>query len=177
MKREGITRFKFHLTHNNTKKCLRVPPEVKEEIRLMVHDKNKAKVKKVVDILEICAQLRETMGTHDSHLIDKNDDDEEAEDEDVYMYTTYMHPNEQDAYQSVVRASKASEWEPQQYENIVKNKRKTGKSSRSTGTPTMMQKSQIMQHSNQSPLVAPSLYKSSIARQKKYQRYIEGWFN
>ena len=36
MKSGGITRFKFHLTHNdphnNTKKCIRVPPEVKEEI-------------------------------------------------------------------------------------------------------------------------------------------------
>ena len=36
MKNGGITRFKFHLMHNgphnNTKKCLRVSPEVKEEI-------------------------------------------------------------------------------------------------------------------------------------------------
>ena len=54
MKSGGITRFKFHLTHNdphnNTKKCPRVPPEVKEEIQLLVHDKNKAKAKKVADI-------------------------------------------------------------------------------------------------------------------------------
>ena len=117
------------------------------------------------------------MGTRDPHLIDENDDDEDAEDEDLYMYTTYMHPNERDAYRFAIRASKASEWEPQQHENIVRSKRKTGKPSRSTGTPTMMQKSQSMRHSNQSPLVAPSLYKSSIARQKKYQRYIKGWFN
>ena len=36
MKSGGITRFKFHLTHkdphNNTKKCRRVLPEVKEDI-------------------------------------------------------------------------------------------------------------------------------------------------
>ncbi|RVW75121.1 hypothetical protein CK203_057866 [Vitis vinifera] len=84
------------------------------------------------------------MGTRDPHLIDENDDDEDAEDEDVYMYTTYMHPNERDAYRFAIRASKASEWEPQQHENIVRSKRKTGKPSRSTGTPTMMQKSQRM---------------------------------
>ena len=108
MKHGGITQFKFHLTHNNTKKCLRVPPEVKEEIRLMVHDKNKVKTKKVVDIQEIHAQLHGIMGAGDTHLIDENDDDEDAEDEDVYMYMTYMHPNEQNAYQSAVRALKAS---------------------------------------------------------------------
>ena len=37
IKSGGITRFKFHLSyidpHSNAKKCPRVPPEVKEEIR------------------------------------------------------------------------------------------------------------------------------------------------
>ncbi|KAL6319952.1 hypothetical protein AAG906_037028 [Vitis piasezkii] len=119
MKSGGITRFKFHLTHNdrhnNTKKCPRVPLEVKEEIQLLVHDKNKAKAKKVADIQEILAQLRGTMGTRDTHLIDEDDDDDEdVEDEDVYMYPTYMHSDERDAYRSAVRASKASEWESRQ---------------------------------------------------------------
>ena len=45
MKSGGITRFKSHLMHkdlhNNTKKCPRVPLEVKENIRLLVHDKKK----------------------------------------------------------------------------------------------------------------------------------------
>ncbi|KAL6316429.1 hypothetical protein AAG906_018132 [Vitis piasezkii] len=72
-----------------------------------------------------------------------DDDDEDAEDKDVYMYPTDMHPDERDAYRSAVRASKASEWEREQHENIVGRKRKTGESSRSTGTPTMMRKSQI----------------------------------
>ena len=107
LKSGGIMRFKFHLTyndpHNNTKKCPRVPPEVKEEIRLMVHDKNKAKVKKTADIQEICAQLRGTMWASDTHLID-----EDVEDEVVYMYLTNMHPNKRDAYQSVVCASKVT---------------------------------------------------------------------
>ena len=105
-------RFKFHLMHNdlhnNTKKCPRVPPEVKEGIRLMVHDKNKAKVKKIADIQEIRAQSRGTTGASDTHLIDEDDDDEDAKDEDVYMYPADMHPDERDAYRSGVCASKAT---------------------------------------------------------------------
>ncbi|RVW95605.1 hypothetical protein CK203_039065 [Vitis vinifera] len=123
MKSGGITRFKSHLMHkdlhNNTKKCPRVPLEVKEEIRLLVHDKQKAKAKKNVDIEEIRSQLRGTMGTDHTHLVNEDDDDEDAEDEDVYMYPTDMHPDERDAYRSVVRASKASNWEREQHENIV----------------------------------------------------------
>ena len=57
IKSGGITPFKFHLTHNyphnNTKKCLKVPLKVKEEIRSMVHDKTKAKAKKTIDTQEI----------------------------------------------------------------------------------------------------------------------------
>ena len=107
-------RFKFHLTHNNlhknTKKCPRVPPEVKEDIQLMVHDKIKAKTEKAADIQEICAQLRGTMGASDTHLIDENDDDDDddVEDQDVYIYPTDMHPNEHDAYRFAVRASKVT---------------------------------------------------------------------
>ncbi|KAL6316825.1 hypothetical protein AAG906_021125 [Vitis piasezkii] len=133
MKSGGITRFKSHLMHkdphNNTKKCPRVPPEVKEEIRLLVHDKQKAKAKKNADIEEIRSQLRGTMGAHHTHLVDEDDDDEDAEDEDVYMYPTDMHPDERDAYRSAVRASKASNWEREQHENIVGSKRKSGESS------------------------------------------------
>ncbi|RVW36353.1 hypothetical protein CK203_109771 [Vitis vinifera] len=73
------------------------------------------------------------MGTHDTHLVDENDDDEDVEDEDVYMYPTDMYPDERDAYRSAVRASKSSEWEHEQHENIVGSKHKTGKSSRSAG--------------------------------------------
>ncbi|RVW92711.1 hypothetical protein CK203_041643 [Vitis vinifera] len=62
-------------------------------------------------------------------LVDEDDDDEDVENEDVYMYQTDMHPDERDAYRSAVRASKASEWEREQYENIVGSKRKTGESS------------------------------------------------
>ena len=54
IKSGGITRFKFHLSHtdpnSNTKKCPNVPPEVKQEIRRLLEQKNKAKAKKAVDI-------------------------------------------------------------------------------------------------------------------------------
>ncbi|RVW78683.1 hypothetical protein CK203_048418 [Vitis vinifera] len=176
MKSGGITRFKSHLMHkdphNNTKKCPRVPPEVKEEIRLLVHDKQKAKAKKNADIEEIRSQLRGTMGTHHTHLVNEDDDDEDAEEEDVYMYPTDMHPDERDAYRSAVRASKASNWEREQHENIVGSKRKSGESS--TGIPSTMRKSQSMRHSHHSPPIAPSLYKSSAAKQKNIKDIFKG---
>ncbi|RVW92896.1 hypothetical protein CK203_040495 [Vitis vinifera] len=98
------------------------------------------------------------MGTHDTHLVDENDDDEDVEDEDVYMYPTDMHPDERDAYRSAVRASKSSEWEHEQHENIVGSKHKTGKSSRSTGIPTTMRKSQRMGIEPQSPYEIKNKY-------------------
>ncbi|RVW95339.1 hypothetical protein CK203_034151 [Vitis vinifera] len=176
MKSGGITRFKSHLMHkdphNNTKKCPRVPPKVKEEIRLLVHDKQKAKAKKNADIEEIRSQLRGTMGTHHTHLVNEDDDDEDAEEEDVYMYPTDMHPDERDAYRSAVRASKSSNWEREQHENIVGSKRKSGESS--TGIPSTMRKSQSMRHSHHSPPIAPSLYKSSAAKQKNIKDIFKG---
>ena len=43
IKSGGITCFKFHLSHtdpnSNTKKCLNVPPEVKQEIRRLLEQK------------------------------------------------------------------------------------------------------------------------------------------
>ncbi|RVX00136.1 hypothetical protein CK203_026604 [Vitis vinifera] len=69
------------------------------------------------------------MGTHHTHLVNEDDDDEDAEDEDVYMYPTDMHPDERDAYRYAVRASKPSDWEREQHENIVGSKRKPGESS------------------------------------------------
>ena len=55
----GITHFKFHLSHtdlhSNTKKLPNVHLEVKQEIRQLLKQKNKAKVKKAIDIEEIRA--------------------------------------------------------------------------------------------------------------------------
>ena len=53
-----------------------------------------------------------------------------------------MHPDERDAYQEAVHASKAIEWERQQYETVVGSKCKTRESSCPSGAPTMW-KSQI----------------------------------
>nr|CAN74296.1 hypothetical protein VITISV_025646 [Vitis vinifera] len=71
--------------------------------------------------------------------MDENDD----EDEEVYMYPVDMHSNEWDGYQEIVHASNATEWERQQYEIVVGSKRKTGESSCPSGAPAM-QKSQKM---------------------------------
>ena len=118
IKSGGITRFKFHLSHtdpnSNTKKCPNVPPEVKQEIRRLIEQRNKAKAKKAVDIEEIRAELRDTMGRRHRHLIDEDDeenlggdgggdgggggDDDDDGDDDVYMYPADMHPDERHAY-------------------------------------------------------------------------------
>ncbi|RVW28549.1 hypothetical protein CK203_100576 [Vitis vinifera] len=71
--------------------------------------------------------------------MDENDD----ENEEVYMYPVDMHLDEWDGYQEIVHASNATEWERQQYEIVVGSKRKTGESSCPSGAPTM-QKSQKM---------------------------------
>ena len=108
-----------------------------------MHDKKKARAKKNANIEDIRSQLRGTMGTHHTHLVNKeDDDDEDAKDEDVYMYPTDMNPDERDAYRSIVRASKASNWEREQHENIVGSKRKPRESS--IGIPSTMRKSQSM---------------------------------
>nr|WJZ88460.1 hypothetical protein VitviT2T_007756 [Vitis vinifera] len=150
IKSGGITRFKFHLSHtdpnSNTKKCPNVPPEVKQEIRRLIEQRNKTKAKKAVDIEEIRAELRDTMGRRHRHLIDEDDeenlggdgggdgggggggggDDDDDGDDDVYMYPADMHPDERHAYREAVRASKAAEWNRQQQEHFIKGKRKTG---------------------------------------------------
>ena len=112
IKSGGITRLKFHLSHtdphSNTKKCPNVPSEVKQEMKQLFKHKGKSKVKKAVDMEEIRAELRGTMGGKHHCLID--DDDEEEGDEDVHMYPVDMYPGERDEYREAVRASKASEW-------------------------------------------------------------------
>ncbi|RVW94930.1 hypothetical protein CK203_034508 [Vitis vinifera] len=148
MKSGGISQFKYHLAHrdpnNNTKKCLSVPPEVKEEIRETLHEKNKAKAKKTVDIEDIRDQLRDTMGARHTHVMDEDDDDDDDdEDEELYMYPANMDLDERDAYREAVRPSKATKWEQQQHENLVGSKRKIGESSRLCGAP-IMRKSQRM---------------------------------
>ena len=63
IKSSEITRFKFHLSHsdphsNKKKKCPNVPPELKQEMRQLLNQKNKVKAKKAADIEEIRVELR-----------------------------------------------------------------------------------------------------------------------
>ena len=66
------------------------------------------------------------MGGRHHTIIDN--EEEEVGDEDVYMYPANMHPNERDEYREVVRASKASEWNQEQFERLMRGKRKISKS-------------------------------------------------
>ena len=66
------------------KKIPNVPLEVKQEMRQLLDQKNKEKMKKVADIEEIRAELRGIMWGCDRHLID-DDEEKEEEEEDVYM--------------------------------------------------------------------------------------------
>ena len=43
-------------------------------------------------------------------------------------YPADMHPDERDEYREAVRASKASEWNREQAEGLMRGKRKIGKS-------------------------------------------------
>ena len=126
----GITLLKFYLSHTNphsyTKKCTNMPSEVKQEMKQLLEHKSKTKAKKAVDMEEIRAELRGTVGGRHYTLID--DEEEEEGDEDVYIYPTDIHPDERDEYREVVRASKASEWSREQVAGFMRGKRKIGKS-------------------------------------------------
>ena len=93
IKSGGITRFKFHLSHtdphSDTKKCPNVPLEVKQEMKQLLEQKSKAKVKKAAKMEEIRAELLGSMGVIYHTII--HDVEEEEGDEDVYMYLTDMH--------------------------------------------------------------------------------------
>ena len=58
-------------------------------------------MKKVADIKEIQAELRDTMGERRRHVIDE-EDEENLDDDDVYLYMVDMHLDEQQAYRAVV---------------------------------------------------------------------------
>ena len=64
-------------------------------------------------------------------------DEDDDEDEKVYMYPIDMHQDERDGYREAVHASKATEWERQQYETVMGSKRKTGELSCPSGALTM----------------------------------------
>ena len=107
-------------------KCPNVPPKVKKEMRQVLVEMNKAKVKKAANIKKIRAKLRGKMGYSHRHLFD-GDDEEEEEEEDVYMYPADMNPGERADYRATCRASKASECNRQQEEEFMRGKRKIDK--------------------------------------------------
>ena len=63
-------------------------------------------------------------GGRDRHLID----DDEDEEDDVYMYPGDMTLDERAKFRATCRASKASEWNRQQEEGFKRGKRKMDKS-------------------------------------------------
>ena len=97
-------------------------------MRQLLVKRNKAKAKKVANIEEIQSELRGTMGGSHRHLFDDDggdDDDEENEegDDDVYMYPTDINPDERANYRAACHASKASEWNRQQAEGFMRDKK------------------------------------------------------
>ena len=72
--------------------------------------KKKEKAKKAVDIEEICAELRGTMGGCDRHLIDE---EEEEEDIYIYIYPSDMTLDERAEFRAACHASKATKWNRQ----------------------------------------------------------------
>ena len=96
-------------------------------MRQLLDQKNKEKAKKVADIEEIHAELQCTMGGRDRHLIDDGEDEEEEEN-DVYMHSGDMTPDERAEFRAACRASKATEWNRQQEEGFMRGKRKIGES-------------------------------------------------
>ncbi|KAL6336514.1 hypothetical protein AAG906_022455 [Vitis piasezkii] len=176
IKSGGITRFKFHLSHtdpnSNTKKCPNVPP-VKQQIRRLIEQRNK---------------LRDTMGRRHRHVIDEDDeenlggdgggdgggggDDDDDGDDDVYMYPLTC-TTMSDMLIRGGSSIKSSEWNRQQQEHFIKTKEK--QSSHPTNPTTrQMRKSQSVRYSDPSLPDAPSLYKSSAARQKTVKNLFKG---
>ena len=82
-------------------------------------------MKKATNIEEIRVELQDTMGGRHRHVIDE-EDEENLDDDDVYLYMVDMHLDEQQAYRVVVWASKAIEWNQQQEEHFLRDKRKIG---------------------------------------------------
>ena len=91
-------------------------------MKQLLEQKSEAKTKKAADMEEIRAKLRATMGERHHTIIDDDEEEEEGE-EDVYMYSADMHHDERDEYREAVRASKASEWNREQGEGFMRQKK------------------------------------------------------
>ena len=98
------------------------------------------------------------------------------EEDDIYLYPEDLHPDERDDYRSAIDASKASEWQRDQVERIFGGS-KRGESSGAGGSsqpPQQVRRTQSGREPRCKPPVAPSLYKSSGAKQKNIKDMFKG---
>ena len=174
----GITPFKFHLIdtdpRKNSKKCEKVPPEVRTEIIDWIQKKDAAKKKKSIVEENIRNELRGNLGKNQTQF-----DNEYDSDDDMYMYPADMNIEEREEYRAAVQESKKAEWQRQQNASLFGNTSKRGSSSRAGATTEPLGKlrqSKSVRISCPDPPLAPSFYKSSSAKQKRIKHMFGGNF-
>ncbi|KAI5317211.1 hypothetical protein L3X38_036918 [Prunus dulcis] len=164
MKSGGVTRLKYHLSGldpgNNVQRCDSVPPEVKAFITTLLKNKQHQKEKKTHGMENIRAGLRgEVIG----QAVDSDDDDDEDE------YDDDMGPEERRNFKRPLRASKQSAWEREHLHKLPNRAQVSG-----TSGGAQMRRGASVRESQPTPPMAPSLYKSSRARQKSVWSYFAG---
>ncbi|KAM1111262.1 hypothetical protein ACFX19_010556 [Malus domestica] len=92
--------------------------------------------------------------------VDSDDDDDEDECDD------YMGPEERRSLKQALRASKQSAWEKEHLHKIPNRAQGSG-----TSGGAQMRQGGSLRESQPTPPIAPSLYKSSKARQKSVWSY------
>ncbi|KAM2916542.1 hypothetical protein FF1_045441 [Malus domestica] len=164
MKSGGVTRLKYHLSGldpaKNVQRCDNVPPEVKAFISTLLKNKKQQKEKITQGMENIRAGLRgEVIG----QAVDSDDDDDEDECDDD------MGPEERCSLKQALRASKQSAWEREHLHKIPNRGQGSG-----TSGGAQMRRGGSLRESQPTPPIAPSLYKSSNARQKSVWSYFNG---
>ncbi|KAM1331064.1 hypothetical protein ACFX13_044378 [Malus domestica] len=164
MKSGGVTRLKYHLSGldlgNNVQRYDNVPPEVKAFITILLKNKKHQKEKKTHGMENIQAGLRgEVIG----QAVDSDDDDDGDECDDD------MGPEERRNFKQALRASKQSAWEREHLHKIPNKAQGFG-----TSGGAQKRRGASVRESQPTPPIAPSLYKSSKARQKSVWSYFTG---
>ncbi|XP_060667885.1 uncharacterized protein LOC132799608 [Ziziphus jujuba] len=164
MKSGGVTRLKYHLSgidpSHNVQPCGQVPPKVKKFIIDSLKGKQQCKIQKPNRMEEIHADLRGQLHAETYDVDDEDDDD--------IAYPPGMDPYEKNDYREAIGASKQSELE-RSHLHKVRYQAEGGESS-SRAKPAVQQTKSFKDP--QSRFVAPSLYKSSKAKQKNDHKYI-----
>ncbi|KAM1925520.1 hypothetical protein ACFX13_032793 [Malus domestica] len=164
MKSGGVTRLKYHLSgldpSKNVQRCDNVPPEVKAFISTLLKNKKQQKEKITQGMENIRAGLR---GEVYGQAVDSDDDDDEDECDDD------MGPEERRSLKQALRASKQSAWEREHLHKIPNRGQGSG-----TSGGAQMRRGGSLRESQPTPPIAPSLYKSSNARQKSVWSYFKG---